>query len=185
MSNTLILDIRVNGYRGQPTRLVATLNTDNGLLYVSGEKPYNQPKKEHSLLDLIKVKSREQRTVIVTNSPDVFDKWDLLFKEDEHMQEIVRAYQMRTANKLLKIDPSVMGKFNPENVLQHRKLDVKLGSVWDMSTEVENGHVCILLACWAAMRSMVNHSFAHQINNEAEHDIYGETSLNLDEPFTI
>lgn len=181
----MILDTRVNSYQGPPTRLVATLNAETGLLYISDEKPFHPPKKDYSLLELLKQKKRAGHTVIITDSPDVFEKWDLLFKESEHMAEIVRAYQMRDANKLLKIDPAVMGKFNPENVLQQRRLDVKNGAVWDISTEAQNGHICILLACWGAMRALANFSFANQIEQSLEPQEYGADSMDLDEPFTI
>lgn len=185
MSNALILDARVNSYQGPPTRLVATLNVDTGLIYISDEKPYHPPAKEYSILELIKIKKRTARTMIITDAADVFDKWDLLFKEVDHMSEVVRAYQMKSASKLLKIDPAVMSKYNPENVLQQRKMDVKNGAVWDMSTELQNGHVCILLACWGALRATANHSFADQIEASLKPQVYGADSDDLDEPFTI
>jgi len=185
MSEALILDVRVNSYQGLPTRLVATLKVDTGLIYISDEKPYHPPVKEYSILELLKIKKRAARTMIITDAADVFEKWDLLFNEVDHMNEVVRAYQMKSASNLLKISPAVMGKYNPENVLQQRKIDVKNGAVWDMSTELQNGHMCILLACWGALRATANYSFAHQIQASLEPQVYGADSEDLDEPFTI
>lgn len=185
MSNVVILDARVNSYAGQPTRLVATLNMASGLVYISDEKPFIPPQKKYSIVEMLKIKKREQRTLIITDSADTLDKWDLLFREAENLTEIVRAYQQKENNGLLKIDPAVLGRYNPQNVLQQRKLDVKNGAQWELSTETQNGHVCILLACWGALRVTSNFSFATQVNENLDQAYLDEDSDELDEPFTI
>lgn len=185
MSNTLIIDTRVNSYAGSPTRLVATYDVPSGQLYISAEKPFNPVPKQRSVIELIKFKKVQARTLIITDSADTLAKWDLLYNEQQHLTEVVRCYHEKKRNGLLTIDPTVQGRFNPENVLQQRKLDVKNGAVWELSTETENGHICMLLACWGAMKATNNYSFTTQLQQDLSQVHHEPDSLDLDEPFTL
>lgn len=185
MSNTLIIDTRVNGYEGSPTRLVATYDVPTGQLYISAEKPFNPVPKKRSVFEMLKFKQAQARTLIVTDSPDTLARWDLLYKEVENLNEVVRCYREKTNNKLLTIDDSVQGRWNPLNVLQKRKLDINSGAIWELSAETENGHICILLACWAAMRAANNFSFTTQINEDLSDVHLLPESTDLDEPFSV
>lgn len=185
MNNTLIIDTRVNGYEGQPTRLVATYDVPTGQLYISAEKPFNPIPKKRSVFEMLKFKQAQARTLIVTDSADTLARWDLLYKEIENLTEVVRCYREKVNNNLLTIDQAVQGRWNPQNVLQKRKLDINSGAVWELSAETENGHICILLACWAAMRATNNFSFTTQINEDVSALPSGPESTDLDEPFTV
>lgn len=184
-NDTLVLDTRVNGYAGQPTRLVATYNVATGNLYISAEKPFNPIPKKRSVLELLKLQRIQARTLIITDSADSLAKWDLLYRESDHLTEVVRCYHEKKRNNLITIDPKVQGRYNPDSVLQARKLDVKAGALWELSTETENGHICILLACWGAMRATNNFSFTAQLEQDLSQVHNEPDSFDLDEPFTL
>lgn len=187
MTELLVIDSRVNGYKGAATRLVATCNVATGLVYISEEKPY-KPKpldklKALSLDKLIQQKVAQSKTILVTDSPDNLANWDLAFFEKDHLTEVVRAYHNKKREGLLAIHESINGRYTPEDVLQQRKLDLQAGSVWELSTETENGHICVLLACWAAVKGAANYSFAQQVMHyEPE---MATDSDDMDMPFTI
>lgn len=186
MNSTLILDARVTGYAGERTRLVATCDVATGRVYISAEKPFVPPKTEKSLLQKLKEKRARARTLIITDSADGLDKWDLLYKESEHLGEVIRCYNDKSKNNLLLMDSKVQGRFNPEGVLQQRRLDPKNGAVYELSAdETNNGHICILLICWAATRGASNFMFAHQLQQSDSRLEYEPDSSDLDEPFTI
>lgn len=183
--NTLIIDTRVNSYAGSPTRLVATYDVPTGQLYISAEKPFKPVPKQRTVLELLKLKQVQAKTLIITDSADTLQRWDLLYKELDHLTEIVRCYHEKKRNNLLTIDPTVQGRFNPENVLQPRRLDVKAGALWELSTETENGHICIMLACWGAMKATNNYSFTTQLQQDLSQAHTQPDSFDLDEPFTL
>lgn len=185
MSKTLILDSRVSSYAGQPTRLVATCDVATGRIYISAEKPFVPPKTEKTAIQKFKEKVARSKTLIITDSSENLDKWDLLYKESEHLTEIVRCYHDKKRNGLLAVDDKVLGRYNPENVLQQRRLDAKTGALWELSTETQNGHICILLACWASMRGASSFAFAHQLHQDDSHLEHEPESSDFDEPFTV
>lgn len=184
MSDKLILDVRVSGYREAPTRLIAVLDVASGQLYISDEKPFKPVKRERSLVEMVKEKLRRNKTLIITDSPDQ-DDWNLLYIEKEHLNEVVRAYRSKDRDKLLSMDPKVQGRFSPDSVLQPRKLDINTGAIWELSTETSNGHICVLLACWGAMRSTSNFMFATQLNQDLTGVEHEPDSNDFDEPFSI
>lgn len=185
VSRVVVIDARMNGYAGQPTRMVATLDVTTGHLVVSGEKPYKPVPRERSIAEKIKLKLLQSKTIIITDSPDTLSNWDLLYKEIDHLNEVVRAFNTLKRDKLLTLDKSIQGRFNPDNVLQPRKLDINNGALWELSTETENGHLCILAACWGAMKATNNFMFAAQVNQ----DLSSQTTEQKDDdflgPFTI
>jgi hypothetical protein len=185
MSKTLILDARVSSYAGEPTRLVATCDVATGRIYISAEKPFHPPKVEKSLVQQLKAKITRGKTLVITDSADNMDKWDLLYREGEHLTEIVRCYHEKIRNNLLAMDDKVQGRYNPENVLQQRRLDANKGAVWELSTETQNGHICILLACWASMRGANSFMFAHQLHQDDSKLEFEPESSDFDEPFTV
>lgn len=185
MSNILILDARVNSYAGPPTRLIATCDVPTGQVYVSAEKPFNPKPSIKSVADALKAKVQQAKTLIITDSPDTLSRWDLLYRESDHLTEIVRSYHAKMRNGLLAIDETVQGRYNPENVLQQRRLDAKTGALWELSTETQNGHICVLLACWGAMRASNNFMFASQLHAKDEDLHLQPDSLDLDEPFSL
>lgn len=184
MSESLIIDARVSSYAEAPTRLIATLDIASGLLYISEQKAFNPPPITNPI-ELVKEKLRAKKTLIITDSADTLAKWDLLYDEKENINEIVRAYHAKTRDNLLVMDPKVQGRFNPESVLQARKLDVKTGAIWELSTDTTNGHICVLLACWGAMRATNNFSFTTQLHQDLDHIEHEPDSDDLDEPFTL
>lgn len=185
MNTTLIIDTRVSGYEGSPTRLVATYDVPTGELYISGEKPFKPVPKKRTVFELLKFKQVQARTLIVTDSADSLARWDLLYNEIDNLTEVVRCYREKTKNQQLTIDESVQGRWNPLNVLQKRKLDINNGAIWELSSETENGHICILLACWAAQRATNNFSFTTQINEDLSEAHLTPDSTDLDEPFSV
>lgn len=185
MSKAIILDARVSSYAGEPTRLVATCDVATGRIYISAQKPFVPVKSEKTTAQRLKEKITRSKTLIITDSADNLDKWDLLYRESEHLTEIVRCYHEKKRNNLLAMDEKVQGRFNPESVLQQRRLDAKSGSIWELSTETQNGHICILLACWASLRGANSFMFAHQLHQDDSKLGFEAESSEFDEPFTV
>ncbi|MBJ8481097.1 hypothetical protein I6M70_17195 [Acinetobacter pittii] len=184
MSDKLILDVRVSGYKEAPTRLIAVLDVASGQLYISDEKPFKPVKRERSVVERVKDKLRRNKTLIITDSPDL-DDWNLLYIEKEHLNEVVRAYRSKERDNLLTLDQKVQGRYRPDSVLQARKLDINTGAIWELSTETSNGHICVLLACWGAMRSTSNFMFATQLHQDLTGVEHEPDSNDFDEPFSI
>lgn len=184
MSRIVVIDTRISGYAGQPTRLVATLDVTTGHLVVSGEKPYKPVPRERSIAEKIKLKLLQSKTIIITDSPDTLSNWDLMYKEADHLNEVVRAYTTFKRDKLLTLDKTIQGRYNPDNVLQPRKLDINNGALWELSNETENGNICILSACWGAMKAANNFMFAAQVNQDTSQSS-SQYDDDFSEPFSI
>lgn len=183
MSKTLIIDIRVNNYQGNPTRLIATCDSLSGRIYISAEKPYNPPKKDKTAAERLKEIILNERRVVVTDSPNTLANWDIAFNEREHLEQAIKAYHDKHKNGLLKMADSVM-RYRPDGVLQQRKLDVVAGSVWELSAETENGNICILLACWCAAK-LISNDISAEIINEPDPTYQQSDSDDFDAPFCL
>ena len=62
------------------------------------------------------------QTVVVTDSPDQVQNWQLSFNAKEHLEEVISIYQARFRAKLIEIEPK-LNQYNPKNVLEIRKVD--------------------------------------------------------------
>ena len=88
-------------------------------------------------------------TIVVTDTPQVFNHWGLSFNEREQMQSVMASYKAVTAAGLLKLDDTLQ-RYNPAQVIQTRKIDDKGRALDFDSMGMNNGHIAVLLAVWAA-----------------------------------
>jgi len=165
------IDSRVSGYDGEPVRVLAVCIPDSGKVLVQKIAPYREP-----------IKSSPD-TVLVTDSPSHHANWQLAFYEQQDIAAATRAYFERKRGGFVKIE-SAVAKFDPESVLELRKID-KTGAVHEFnSSELTNGHMAILLAIWACGRA----SFGNMLSEQMTDD--GDVSLDDDDddsmmPFSL
>lgn len=142
MSEKIIhIDSRVVGFSDTPMRMMATCFSDTGEIYLSGEAKFTI---NNDGIDV-------ENTVIVTDSPEYVRCWQLSFDAKTDLEQVITLYQNQNRAGLILLDKS-LERYNPRNVLQVRKLDKNgLQQEFD-SSQVNNGHVAILLAVWASAK---------------------------------
>ena len=150
----IITDVRISSYRESPVRLIGSFDVNNGQLSINQILPYGETdlsKKTKKELEQIKILQRH--SIVVVDSMAAFNKWDLHFNESEHLHFAVGAYYELQRQKKLILGKAISSRYNLENVIQVRKLDVK-GNVYEINPEeTENAHIAILVSCWAALRA--------------------------------
>lgn len=153
MTQIFTIDSRVSGYDGKPVRVKCSAMPAEGMIMVQKLADFDEPV------------GRDESTVMVTDSPDYFSRWQLAFHEEQHIKEVVRTYFQKLNNDLIKIE-SELEKFDPKNILELRKID-KIGSQYEFdSSQVSNGHMAVLLAVWACAKVSQGYMLTHQ--EEAE-----------------
>lgn len=178
--NILVLDIRVNNYKGDPKRIVAICDTSSGLLYISDEKKYRTTDEKPVTPEEI---AAANKTLIVTDAPRIVQKWNLAFDEKEHLPEAVKAYHEKYNNHLLQLSESIQGRFHLRDSLQVRKLELSSGQVWELAPDIDNGKMCTLLACWAAVRGTASYEVGNQLLDDSESDIEDDDGMMM--PFSL
>lgn len=178
--NILVLDIRVNNYKGDPKRIVAICDTSSGLLYISDEKKYRTTDEKPVTAEQ---KAVAAKTLVVTDSPRIVQQWNLAFDEKIHLAEAVQAYQEKSSNNLLQLAESVQGRFDLRDSLQIRKLELSSGQVWELAPDIDNGKMCTLLACWAAVRGTASYEVGNQMLDDSESDSEDDDGMMM--PFSL
>ncbi len=146
-SNIVLIDSRVVGFSHVPIRILSACIIESGIVQILGEKPF---------IEFSKQTSEKYRTIVVTDSPEIVQDWNIAFDPKKHLDDVINIYQLRQRAGLIQINDDVM-RYNPEPVLQVRKLD-KNGLVQEFdSGSVENGHIAVLLAVWATYKVKLNH----------------------------
>lgn len=167
---TITIDSRVSGYNDSPIRIVGVCLPNTGQILVKKIMPFDS-----------KVK-HDENTLVVTDSPQFVESWQLAFYEKQHLDEVIRTYQMRTKNGLVQLDPEI-NRFNPQAVIATRKVD-KNGTVQELdSSSLSNGHIAVMLAVWASAKSSQN-----QVVIGASHASTSSETANLPEtmiPFSL
>ncbi|HHP8003991.1 TPA: hypothetical protein ACSIRO_003798, partial [Acinetobacter baumannii] len=113
MSGIIRIDSRVAGFSDQPIRLIGAAFADTGELVIQKTAVYSNLPVPSDLSD---------QTVVVTDSPDQVQNWQLSFNAKEHLEEVISIYQARFRAKLIEIEPK-LNQYNPKNVLEIRKVD--------------------------------------------------------------
>ena len=84
-------------------------------------------------------------------------------------------YKSAQASNLLIIDDALM-RYVPKGVIQTRKVDDRWRVLDFDSMGINNGHIAILLAVWAARKAhggyVITRPDTHQAGNELEDDSY-------------
>lgn len=135
--NIIIIDARAAGYDGEPVRVLGVTLSNSGLINIRRIADWSeQPKPRDD-------------TMVVTDTPAIFKHWGLSFSERDNMQAVMAAYKAAVSAKTLKIDDSLR-HYEPSNVIQTRKVDERGRALEFDSMGMNNGHIAILLAVWAA-----------------------------------
>ena len=155
--NAIYIDARAATYDGEAVRLLAVTLVDSGKILISKEAEWR---------DQPVVKGD---TIVVTDTPNVFHHWSLSFNENEQMQAVMAAYKAVIAAGLLVIDNTVQ-RFDPKNVIQTRKVDER-GKALDFdSMGINNGHIAVLLAVWAARSAHGGYVITRQPDEDKSED---------------
>ena len=161
MSQHIILDVRIFSYADPKVRMIALFDKQNQSLSIAKTLPYELPKDPYhnkTSEQINALRANERHTIRVVDNPNI-PKWDLCFKEAEHLSLAISAYYELSRSNSLVLGEEISSRYSMESVIQVRKIDVDQGNVYELNPdETECGHVAILTACWAALR--VRHSSA-------------------------
>lgn len=139
-SNAVIIDARAAGYEGEPIRVMAATFVNSGKIVV------------RRLADWQEQTVSKDNTIVVTDTPSMFHHWGLAFSEKDDMHAVIAAYKAANNARILQIDDALRA-YDPSVVMQTRKVDER-GQVLEFdSMSLNNGHVAVLLAVWAARMS--------------------------------
>lgn len=144
----------VSGYRGVPVRLLALSDPNTGSVLVAkqidaagGQKPGND-------------------TVVVTDSPNATKHWGLAYDERQHMLEVIKSYFELQRSGRIKLSDALL-RYNPDAIIQTRKIDER-GAVFEFDSQsTENGHVAVMLAAWAAKKSTHGQEMADMLADDS------------------
>lgn len=152
------IDSRVSGYRGSAIRILALSDQQTGAVFVAKQ------------LDASSVgKNPGDDTVVVTDSPGTTQNWGLAYDERQHMLEVIKTYFELQRSGRIKIADALL-RFNPESIIQTRKIDER-GAVFEFDSQsTENGHVAVMLAVWAAKKSMQGQEMADLLADDSASD---------------
>lgn len=155
--NIVIIDARSAGYDGEPARIMAVTDANTGMVNIKVERAW-----------------REQpvptdNTIVVTDTPQMFNHWGLSFNEREQMQAVLAAYKAITAMGLLKLDDTLQ-RYNPAQVIQTRKIDDRGRALDFDSMGMNNGHIAVLLAVWAARMAYGGYSITKEPEEQHNDD---------------
>lgn len=158
MSNIIFIDSRVVGFSAKPARIYALCFKDTGVILLDKEKPFTH----------LGVRDDVSKTVVVTDAPEYVQNWQMSFDAKEELEEVIAIYQMQNRSQKIELDQS-LNRFNPSNILQVRKVD-KGGIQQEFdSSQLDNGHVAVLLAVWASYKIALNYSaISPPVNSEAD-----------------
>lgn len=149
------LDCRAAGSKEDPVRIIAEYDSQEDCITVSGILPYQPSKnpfkdKPPEIVEMMK--QIMKNTVIVVDNGAAFRKWDICFSQVEHLDAAVKAYYALKAMHAIKIEPDVLSTYNLDSVIEIRKMGLT-GNVYELnSDEVANGHIVILMICWASLK---------------------------------
>lgn len=136
--NVCYIDSRAATFEGEAIRIMAATIVSTGQIKLSkmdvwGEKVIAKPS-----------------TLVVTDTPQVFSHWGLSFSE-RNMSEVLASYKMAKAANLVKLEGE-LERFNVDHVVQTMRVDEN-GKKLDIDAEMENGHLAVLMAVWAARKT--------------------------------
>lgn len=135
----IIIDARAAAYAGDAIRVMGVVLPASGRVMLKKTAAW----KEQSV--------PKDNAVVVTDTPMVFDYWDMSFNDSEQMQEVMAVYNEAQRSGLIVIEDALR-RYEPKDVIQLRKIDER-GKVLDFdSMGITNGHMAVLLAVWAARK---------------------------------
>lgn len=169
MTEIIKIDARVTGFSNEQTRLISLCYPDTGQILVQ----------KIDIFTTLPVRPDQQAdTIVVTDSPNLIQNWQLTFDPKEHLEEVIKVYQASFRGGLVEFETS-LERYNPMNILQVRKLDKNgLQQEFD-SSSLDNGHIAALISIWASNKIAVSHTVTS--NEEVKEEYIDRTML----PFSI
>lgn len=155
--NIVIIDARSAGYDGEPARIMAVTDANTGMVNIKVERDWREQP------------VAADNTIVVTDTPQMFNHWGLSFNEREQMQSVLAAYKAITAVGLLKLDATLQ-RYNPAQVIQTRKIDDRGRALDFDSMGMNNGHIAVLLAVWAARMAYGGYSITKEPEEQHSDD---------------
>lgn len=172
----VFIDARAAAYEGDPVRILGVTDSSSGKIIIQKVAVWNEPV------------ALKDTTIVVTDTPNVFKHWGLAFDEDSNMKQVLNAYKEAKRASLVKIDDELR-RYEPDNVIQMRKFDERGAALEFDSTSLNNGHMAILMAIWAAKQAhggyVINEAQAPQTYN---HHLDEEVDAAFDDelmPFSV
>lgn len=139
------IDSRVIGFSDIPARLLASCFPNTGEVYIYKEEVFST---------VVRTGSIAQETIIVTDAPNIVEHWQLKFLAAEHLAEVISVYQIKKRAGLIRFHDSVK-KYEPQNVLEVRRVAEK-GLVQEFdSSSLTNQHIAALLCIWASHKQTI------------------------------
>lgn len=173
MIQQMFIDCRVSGSTGDAVRIIAVVDNQNDQVTIAKILPYTpspDPYKDKTPEQIKQIKEIERNSIIVVDNGSAFKKWDICFNQVEHLDEAVKSYYALSRNKSLILGTPVQ-VFDPSMVIEIRKMDMR-GNVYELnSDEVNNGHIAILVACWASIRMRGSVSVVEADSEPTQRDI--------------
>ncbi|MDA0697456.1 MAG: hypothetical protein O2793_13745 [Proteobacteria bacterium] len=169
MTEIIKIDARVTGFSNDEVRLISLCFSDSGQILVQ----------KLDVFTALPVRPDQQAdTIVVTDSPNLIQNWQLKFDAKEHLEEVIRIYQSSFRAGLVKFETS-LERYNPLNILQVRKIDKNgLQQEFD-SSSLDNGHIAALISIWASHKIAVSHAVTSK--EEVKEEYLDKTML----PFSI
>jgi hypothetical protein len=166
--NAIIIDARAATYDGDAVRVMAVSDANSGKIKVAKEKLWREQP------------DAKGNTIVVTDTPNVFKHWGLAFDEKTQMPSVMAAYKAANAAGLLLIDDSLK-RYDPTHVIQTRKVDERGKSLDFDSMGINNGHIAVLLAVWAARLAHGGYVITKQPDAPSDNEASGFDMM----PFSI
>ncbi|EXB47290.1 hypothetical protein J522_1941 [Acinetobacter baumannii 146457] len=169
MTEIIKIDARVTGFSNDPTRLISLCIPETGEILVQ----------QIEIFTTLPVRPDQQAdTIVVTDSPNLIQNWQLKFDPREHLEEVIQIYQTSFRAGLVEFEKS-LERYNPMNILQVRKIDKNgLQQEFD-SGSLDNGHIAALITIWASHKIAVSHAVTSK--EEVKEEYIDRTML----PFSI
>ncbi|KYQ83268.1 hypothetical protein AWW72_14815 [Acinetobacter sp. NRRL B-65365] len=169
MTEIIKIDARVTGFSNDQMRLISLCFPETGEILVQ----------KIEIFTTLPVRPDQQAdTIVVTDSPNLIQNWQLKFDPKEHLEEVIKVYQASFRGGLVEFESS-LERFNPLNILQVRKIDKNgLQQEFD-SGALDNGHIAALISIWASNKIAVSHAVTSK--EEVKEEYIDRTML----PFSI
>lgn len=148
MTEIIKIDARVTGFSTDKIRLISLCFADSGQILVQ----------KTEIFTALPVRPDQQAdTIVVTDSPNLIQNWQLKFDAQQHLEEVIKVYQASFRAGLVEFEKS-LERYNPMNILQVRKIDKNgLQQEFD-SSSLDNGHIAALISIWASHKIAISHA---------------------------
>lgn len=184
-TNLVYLDARMATFQGEPVRILSAFDMRNNTILVSSILPFRPSNDESKLSkeDIEKKRAIQNQSLIITDSPDSFDNYDIAFNPNEHLDQAAHAYMTYNRQGVLIIQDELKGRANVDAVLDAKNLELTKGMVWHLNPQRTNNlHIAVLGLCYGAKRATGGAGMLDMLHDQdGEQDVIDDSVM----PFTI